>query len=249
MSQAGSYKVDKIARSAKLEIKRLRGQVELFWNKELKRYRDFGLKDGMSAVEFGCGPGYLMEKLLQSFPNMNVTGVEIDPVLIEEAKKNLSEKGYSNRFEVFHKSVMDTGIADNTFDFAITRLVLEHLPDPLNAVREIRRVLKPGGKAVFIDNDFEMHLKTYPNIPELRELYDAYCESRSAEGGNPKIGRELPLILRQGGFSNIDFEIISAHSVILGDEIFLESEGVGIPAKLVQDGYLNSKVLGKIAFK
>jgi SAM-dependent methyltransferase len=142
---------------------------------------------------------------------------------------------------------MDTKLPENMYDFAITRMVIEHLPDPINAVKEVHRLLKPGKKAVFIDNDFEMHLMTYPPIPELRELYDAYCHARCSEGGNPKIGRELPFILKKVGFSNIDFEVISAHSVIVGDDVFFKSQGIGIPSKLVRDGYLSSKMLGKIS--
>ena len=144
---------------------------------------------------------------------------------------------------------MQMDFADNSFDFVIGRMVLEHLPDPLNAVREVHRVLKTGGKAVFIDNDFDMHLRAYPDIPELKELYEAYCRCRISEGGKPWIGRELPGILQEGGFSNVDLEIVSAHSRVIGDEAFLKSEGSGIPAKLVKDGYLSHDVLDRLARK
>ena len=142
---------------------------------------------------------------------------------------------------------MDSGLPDNKYDFAIIRLVLEHLPEPVKAIQEVFRVLKSGGKAVVIDNDFEMHIMTYPHIPELRELYEAYSKARYAEGGNPKIGRELPDMLSQGGFSNICFEVLNAHSSIVGVENFFESEGIGIPIKLVKDGFLSSKVLGRVS--
>lgn len=245
MSDRGSYQIEKISGNLKLEVNRLKAQVELFWNKELKRYKEFGLRDGMSVVELGCGPGFLSEKLLREFPNINIIAVEIDPFLCETAQNYLSQE--YQRFKVIEGSILNTGLEENSFDFAITRLVLEHLPDPVSAVSEINRILKPGGKAVFVDNDFEMHIMAYPNIPELRELYDAYCQSRSSEGGNPRIGRELPGILKAGGLTNIDFEVICAHSGILGDEMFFKSEGIGIPSRLVQDGFLSSKSLGKIA--
>jgi ubiquinone/menaquinone biosynthesis C-methylase UbiE len=76
--------------------------------------------------------------------------------------------------------------------------VLEHLPDPIKAIQEALRIIKPGGKAVFVDNDLTMHIMTHPHIPELGELYHAYCQSREVEGGNPKIGRELPTLLKNG---------------------------------------------------
>lgn len=246
MNHQSSYQIKTIATNVEKEINRLKAQVELFWDKEIKHYIEFGLKDGMSIAELGSGPGFVTEKILEKFPNVNVTAVEIDPLLADYARKYLSQEHF-HRCKVIQKSIMDTGLAENSYDFAITRLVLEHLPNPVGAVQEVFRIIKPGGKAVFIDNDFEMHIMTYPHVAELRELYDAYCQSRYVEGGNPKIGRELPVILKKGGFSKIDFEVISAHSEIVGDEIFFKSEGIGIPSKLVQDGFLSSKVLAKIS--
>lgn len=248
MNNQSSYRIDSISSNREMEIKRLKSQVELFWDKEIKHYQEFGLKDGLEIVELGCGPGFVIEKLLERFPKSNITGIEIDAQLVEYARNYLNDQALTG-FQITEGSIMDSGLPDHSFDFAISRLVLEHLPDPVNAAREVARILKPGGKAIFIDNDFEMHIMTFPQIPELQELYEAYCRSRYAEGGNPKIGRELPLILKQAGFTAIEFEIINAHSAVGGDAIFLQSEGVGIPSKLVRDGFLTSKALAKISIE
>lgn len=186
MSQQGSYQIKTIASNVEKEIDRLKGQVELFWDKELKHYIEFGLRDGISIVELGAGPGFVTEKIAEKFPNTKITAVEIEPLLVEYARKNLSLKGIT-QCEVIEGSIMDTGLEDNKYDLAITRLVLEHLPDPVNAVREVYRILKPGGRAIFVDNDFEMHIMTNPHIPELRDLYDAYCQSRYQEVEIPKL--------------------------------------------------------------
>jgi ubiquinone/menaquinone biosynthesis C-methylase UbiE len=246
MSLQSSYQIRTIAGHVEKEIQRLKAQVDLFWEQELKHYVEFGLRDGLSVVELGSGPGFLTEKILATFPHGKITAVEIDPSLIAYAKTHVSQE-HVHQCEILQSSLMDTGLAANSFDFAITRLVLEHLPDPVGAVQEVLRIVKPGGKAVFVDNDFNMHMMTHPHIAELAELYAAYCQSREAEGGNPKIGRELPTLLKKGGFSKVEFEVICAHSEIVGNEPFLASEGIGIPSKLVQDGFLSSKVLAKIA--
>ncbi|MBY9078356.1 class I SAM-dependent methyltransferase [Paenibacillus sp. CGMCC 1.18879] len=248
MNQQGSYQISTIASNIEKELERLRAQVDLFWDKELKHYKEYGLKDGMSVVEIGSGPGFLTEKILENFSSIQITSVEIDPLLVDYAKSYLTQKNHT-RFEITQGSIMETGLPENSFDFALVRLLLEHLTDPIDAVREVLRILKPGGKAVFVDNDFEMHIITYPQILQLRELYDAYCKARYAEGGNPRIGRELPMLLKKGGFSKIDLEIICAHSEILGEGIFFKSEGIGIPTKLVQDGFLSSKALGEISIE
>ncbi|MCB2360140.1 methyltransferase domain-containing protein [Clostridium estertheticum] len=246
MSEQNSYKIDEIATNVDAEIKRLKAQVELFWDKELKHLLEFGLSDGMTIVELGCGPGFVVEKILNRFPNSEVTALEIEPMLVKYSRNYLLKKQFK-RFKIIEGSIMNTGMEENFYDIAITRLVLEHLPDPLSAVLEVLRIVKPGGKAIFVDNDFEMHIMTYPHTPALRILYDAYCNARFSEGGNPKIGRELPRVLKQAGFTNIDFEVISAHSEIIGDEMFFKSEGIGIPYKLFRSGFLSSKELANIS--
>jgi ubiquinone/menaquinone biosynthesis C-methylase UbiE len=241
-----SYQIQRVSDHLQTEINRLGAQVDLFWEKELKHYKEYGLTDGMSVVELGSGPGFLTEKLLCAFPDITLTCIEVDPTLLEMAQQRLESK-YRQRAQFIQASVMDTKLPGDTYDFAVARLLIEHLPDPVRAAREVYRILKPTSKAVFIDNDFEMHLVTYPPIPELRELYQAYCQARCAQGGNPRIGRELPIILKKTGFINIDFEVIAAHNEIVGDDIFFKSQGVGIPTKLVRDGYLSSELLGKIS--
>jgi SAM-dependent methyltransferase/acyl carrier protein len=248
MNYQSSYKIQGFSADEKSEIERLKAQVELFWDKELVFYKLFGLKDGMKIVECGCGPGLVGQKLLAAFPNSYVTAFEIDPILVETAQNN-ARLWKLERYEVSESSILNTGLFNDTYDFAITRLVLEHLSDPVGAVKEVYRILKPGGKAVFIDNDFEFHMRTYPDISELKDLYNAYCVARQDEGGKPKIGRELPGLLKLAGFSNIDLQIVNAHSEIVGDQIFLKSEGSGIPAKLVKDGYLAGEIYSKIAHK
>lgn len=243
-----SYNVHRVSSNVEGEIKRLKAQVNLFWEKEVKIYRDYGLTNGMNVLECGSGPGFIIEKILSDFSDCFVTGVEIDPYLIEVAINNLDSKDLK-RYDLYQQSIMKMEFEDNYFDFVLARMVLEHLPDPLKAVKEMFRVLKPGGKAVLVDNDFKMHLITYPEIPEIDDFYDAYCKLRVAEGGNPTIGRQLPVLMRNAGLTNVNLEITSAHNEIVGDAAFLKSEGSGIASQLMRDGYLAKDVMDRLVEK
>ena len=238
----GSYKLESFTENKESEVNRLKFQVDLFYQREFELYKKIGLEDGMKIIECGSGPGFLISNIVRDLPHCTATAVEIDPFLIEQLSKNSVING-KKVFEVKHASIYKTELPDNFFDFAIARLVLEHLKEPEKAIAEVRRILKPGGKLVLVSNDFTYHLLTYPSIPELDDMYNAYIKSRFSEGGNPLIGRQLPVLLKKGKFEEINIEIICVHSDLEGDKPFLKAENVNISKSLVKDGFLKKEIL------
>lgn len=244
-TRASSYDVCSIGAGIDAETARLSAQVDLFWEKERRLYESYGLAAARRVVELGCGPGFVLRHMAHEFPDLELHGLELDPDLVARARDMFAEESLD--VTVREASILDTGYEEGAFDFVLVRLVLEHLPDPERALHEVFRITKPGGRAVVADNDFEMHLMASPPVPELREVYSAYCRAREDEGGNPLIGRDLPLLLRETGFVDVDYDIVAAHSAVLGDEIFSRSEGISIPSRLVQDGYLSSSTMGHLS--
>lgn len=242
----GSYDISHFAVDVSGEIQRLNAQVELFWNQELPLYQRLGLKDGMHLLDCGCASGYVLEKLQAHYPALQCTGIEIDSQLVAVAKAAVAEK-HLDRCRIFQQSITSVDLPDDSFDFVISRLVLEHLPNPMLALKEVLRVLKVGGKAVFLANDFDFHERTSPDSPALDELYDAYRRARRSEGGNPCIGRELPMLMKRSGYAAVDLHLLAAHSHVIGDSAFLKAEGAGIPVQLVKTGHLASAALDRIA--
>jgi len=244
----GSYQLDSFTENKKSEVTRLQAQVELFFEKEFAAYVNAGLKDGMKIIECGSGPGFLIRNILQRLPGCDATALEIDPFLFSVLEENSVTAG-KKIYRPVNGSIYETGMPDSSFDFVFTRLVIEHLEEPLRAIYELNRILKPGGKLVIISNDFAYHLLTYPVIPELDEMYNAYCRSRFSEGGNPMIGRQLPVYLEYSDFDRINFEIVTAHSRISGDETFLKAENVNISKSLVDTGFLKRDTLAGLVEK
>ena len=245
MPGKGSYDLSSFALDSDTELRRLNAQIDLFWKQELALYLRLGLKEGMRLLDCGCGTGYVLQKLRDLFPGLQCTGIDYDARLAAAAKENLAKPGLKP-CNIFQQSATSLDLPDNSFDFVICRLVLEHLPDPMPAVKEVQRALAAGGKAVFIDNDFDLHEQTWPESAALGELYDAYRRARRAEGGNPCIGRQLPRVLRQAGFAAVDLQVLVAHNELVGDQAFLKAEGSGIPAQLVKTGYLDPASLQRI---
>src|SRR5688572_22945896 len=158
----GSYDVSTFAVSVDAEIERLNAQLDLFWDQELALYQRFGLRDGMRVLDCGCGPGHLLAKLHSVYPALRSVGIEVDDQLVSAAQTVVTERKLTN-CQIWRQSITALELPDNSFDFVVSRLVLEHLPDPMPALNEALRVLKVGGSAVFIDNDFDFHERTHPD--------------------------------------------------------------------------------------
>lgn len=247
MIKNGSYELSSFSTGVKSEIKRLDSQIDLFWPKERSLYHKWGLKDGCRIIDLGCGTGHLIELLSKEHANLSLTGVEQDPVLVDIARARMQIN--SSIEMIVASSIEQFNPQYKNFDIAIMRLVLEHVPDPVRVLKHIRSLLKPDGRIIVVDNDFDYHLCTFPDITELKDLYKAYRQSRSNDGGTPCIGRSLPLLLKSAGFNNIDMEIIPAHSTITGDKAFLNAEGAGIPAQLTKSGYLSEDIFNSLIVK
>jgi ubiquinone/menaquinone biosynthesis C-methylase UbiE len=241
----GSYHVSSFASSTQSEIRRLDSQVDLFWQAESALLERHGLRPGMDYLDCGCGPGGLMERVRYRFPGVRMTGLEMDPILVEAAKDKFRQIGDSS-VRIVQGTAEQPGLPEGSFDFVTMRLVLEHVPDPAKALRSLKSLLRPGGRLFVISNDFEYHTRTYPPVEELHDLYRAYRAHRRQDGGDPCIGRRVPQLLREAGYRVVSQDVEIAHSAILGDEPFSRAEGVGIAAKLVEDGFLEQATLDRM---
>jgi ubiquinone/menaquinone biosynthesis C-methylase UbiE len=220
-----SYKASEMHEDVEKEIERLRDQALWSWDKEARNLAWFGLRDGMSILEVGSGPGFVTEQLLAAHPNSHITCVEIDPDLIPRAERYLQSKGMEGRYTIIEGDLMKMELPDDTFDFALARLVFQHLPDPLGAMKEIHRVLKPGGKLAI--TDVEGGLKWVidpPDSAEIEAILDKMKKAQESRGGNRNIGRMLWRLFGAAGFVNMDLEIVPIHSDKLGIEALMPSD-------------------------
>ena len=204
-----------------LELERLKTQATMGWAKESRTLGWFGLRDGMSVLEVGSGPGFITGQLLDMLPSSRLTCLDLDPVLLERAKGYLRDR--AARVDFVQASIMDSGLPDNSFDFAYARLIFQHLPDRVGAAREILRVLKPGGKLVILDVDDDLNmLFDPPDPPEVKAINERAMEEHRAKGGDRRIGRKLWRIMAEAGFHDLDLELILIDSDSLGLDAFIE---------------------------
>lgn len=244
MTTSGSYNIGSSPHKISAEIRRLANQARSGWEKEARALAWFGLEDGMSVLEPGSGPGFITEQLLDLFPNIQITCLELNPALLAQAEQHLRHKA-NQRVQLIEGSVMDTGLEANQFDWAYGRYLFQHLPDPLGAAQEIWRVLKPGGKLVIHDIDDELFGLFEPPLSGLSRVIEKFGEAQAARGGNRHIGRHLWQMLEQAGFQNLDLEVLVSHSGTSGIEPFLQQIHPDRMLSLVEQGLLSEEELAQ----
>src|SRR5688572_26501638 len=107
--------------------------------------QELDLHQGDKIVEVGCGDGYYLYILSNLKMGLHLTGVDFDRRALESARQNL--KGKSVRL-VYGDLMTGLPFANSSFDKVIMSEVLEHLPSDIKGLREIRRILKKGGKLI-----------------------------------------------------------------------------------------------------
>lgn len=242
MTSSNSYDLSRFA-DLDREMERLRDQALQTWPKEARLLAQYGLRDGMSVLELGSGPGFITEQLLKLLPTGAVTTVERSPEMLGRAARYLEGKS-GGRLRALDGDIMATGLPADSFDFAIARFLYQHLPDPVDAAKESLRVLKPGGKLVLVDVDDGIWGVVNPPRPSEEDVTAAYIRAQAARGGNRHVGRLFPRILRDAGFARIELDAVIWHSDFLGDRAreVLEKQWTSDDLDpLVREGYLSAE--------
>jgi ubiquinone/menaquinone biosynthesis C-methylase UbiE len=159
------------------------------------------LREGMSVLDLGCGPGSITVDIARLVAPGLVTGVDNAESVIVAAKEAASGRGIDNlRFEV--ADAYRLPFSDDSFDAAHAHQVLQHLTDPVAALAELRRVVRPGGIIAARDADYEtmVHSPGFAGIDQWRSLY---CRVADEIGAEPRAGRMLVQWFHQAGLEEI----------------------------------------------
>jgi len=156
---------------------------------------------GSKVLEAGCGVGAQTKILARNNPHSLITSVDISQESVSKARALVEGEGGRNvTFQV--ANIFDLPFEDGEFDHIFVCFVLEHLRDPLNALKCLSRVLGDRGTMTVIEGD---HGSAYfhPDSAEAQKAIDCLVRLQAGSGGDPKIGRRLYPLLIEAGFREV----------------------------------------------
>lgn len=162
------------------------------------------LLSDMTLLDVGCGPGTVTVDLAERLTQGSVVGVDASDDVLESARGLADAHGTKNiSFE--HANAYELPFEDDTFDVVFAHQLLQHLSDPVAALREMKRVARPGGFVAVRDADYEA-MTWFPESPELTEWNMLYHEVTHTYGFEPDAGRRLASWVRDAGFDPATIE-------------------------------------------
>lgn len=156
---------------------------------------------GSLVLEAGCGVGAQTITLARNSPKTNIISVDISKSSLDHAKKLILKEGIPN-VHLLQADIMKLPFEDETFDHVFICFVLEHLPRPVDALLNIRRVLRNGGSITVIEGD---HGSCYfhPETKEAVKVWECLIKVQKGLNCHPLIGRKLYPLLEEAGFNNV----------------------------------------------
>ncbi|MEM9222705.1 MAG: methyltransferase domain-containing protein [Pseudomonadota bacterium] len=159
-------------------------------------FAELGLRSGDKVLEVGPGAGSMLNHIAEAVgPQGHVTGLDMAPRFL----KNIDAPNIT----VQTGNILDASIDGGPFDFVYARFVLLHIPQVDEALARLFSLLRPGGRMLFVDLDFEPFGAVDPHDPrtgEFNALIDRYVTVlRERNVMELYFGRGLPVLLERAG--------------------------------------------------
>ena len=164
-------------------------------------HADTAYPPGSRVLEAGCGVGAQTITLARNSPQALITAVDISEHSVTEAQNTIEAAGFTN-VSFQQGDIFNLNFEPASFDHIFVCFVLEHLANPIAALKRLSHFLKPGGTMTVIEGD---HGSTYfyPNSEAAHQAIQCQVELQKRAGGNANIGRELYPLLNAAGLSSV----------------------------------------------
>lgn len=159
------------------------------------------LDENGSVLEVGSGLGILAREVRERVKSGAVCGLEYSADQLALARGVAAEN-----LHFIQGDAHALPFRDERFDTVYCRYLLEHVANPVQALSEMRRVLRPGGRAFAQENNI-LILALYPECPRFDSVWRRFALLQAALGGDAAIGKKLFALFKQAGFSQIELSL------------------------------------------
>lgn len=190
------------------EQQRLRDQARFA---EYSVYKNINFSDCQKVIEIGCGVGAQTDILLRRYPDLSITGIDLNTDQLKSAKSFLESTPHlKDRYELMQMSAEQLAFKANSYDGAFLCWILEHVPNPAKVLSEVRRVLKPSG-VIYCTEVLNSSFFLEPYSPHTWNYWKRYNDFQYDRAGDPFVGAKLGNLLQGIGFQNVETEVITWH--------------------------------------
>ncbi|QYF92628.1 class I SAM-dependent methyltransferase [Massilia sp. PAMC28688] len=202
-------------------LRRLKAQASIVLDQEIAHLRAAGLADHQHVLDIGCGPGIISSAIaMRTTPRRLVAG-DVNDISIAETRRQFDTNGIANA-EVKQLNVYDESIAElGKFDFVYSRLLFQHLSDPIRAMANVRASLADQGRFCICDID-DNWLSIAPATPAFEAFIARAGQAQAQRGGDRHVGSKLASYMKQSGFADIQSSVLMVTTDMIGKDAFCD---------------------------
>lgn len=152
---------------------------------------------GSRVLEVGCGVGAQTLILLRRNPGIHLTSNDMSEESVRKAKQSAEGAGFTN-VEFRHENIFKHGLEPGSFDHVFVCFVLEHMDHPVEALKQMMKLLKAGGTITVIEGDHSSG-RWSPETAASRAAWDGLVISQQLLGHDPNIGKGLLPLMSEAG--------------------------------------------------
>jgi SAM-dependent methyltransferase len=188
-------------------VRNLAHQADAIWPQEQRLFDRYGLQGTVEILDLGCGTGEITRRLARRYPQALVTGIDILESNLAFARRDSAGLGDRVRYRQGDAFALD--LADASVDLVVCRHMSQAVPDFPRVLREVDRVLRPGGWLHLLSEDYGMlHMPAADDFdPDLfwngnaiAFLRGIHCDGR--------IGRHSPALVQALGYADIAMDYV-----------------------------------------